>query len=134
MSNPVHTSETRMCGDLCALLSLCCLEGSTSRKVMCESKLCTAFQAGKNSDGFQSEGILSFVEYAPRLLIVLPSRQFFTVKKLSPSSVDSPNQTRCTFAPSPTLHRLCTDFGAEDQRRMSGGRTEEKRRNSEPAF
>ena len=116
----------RGCAGICALLSLCCLEGSTSRKVMCESILCTAFQAGKNSDGFQSEGILSFVEYAPRLLIVLPSRQFFTVKKLSPSSVDSPNQTRCTFASSPTFHRLCTDFGTEDQRRKKGRTTAEK--------
>ena len=31
----------------------------------------------KESGAFLSEGILSYVEYAPRLLIVLPSRQFF---------------------------------------------------------
>ena len=45
-----------------------------------------------------------------------------------------PLSIRSKNAPSPTLHRLCTDFGTEDQRRKSGGRTEEKRRNSEPAF
>ena len=33
-----------------------------------------------DSDSFLSEGILSFVEYAPRLLKVLPSRQFLTLK------------------------------------------------------
>ena len=43
---------------------------------MDESQLGTAFQADNNDGVFISEGILSFVEYAPRLLIVLPSRQF----------------------------------------------------------
>ena len=57
MSNPVHTSETRMCGDIVPIPSYC-LPG---RKCSC----CLL-----------SEGILSFVEYAPRLLIVLSSRQF----------------------------------------------------------
>ena len=42
---------------------------------MRESQLCTAFQAGMDDGSSLSEGILSFVEYAPRLLIVLPSRQ-----------------------------------------------------------
>ena len=44
-----------------------------------ESQLCTAFQADKDRLSFLPEGILSFVEYAPRLLIVLPSRQFFVL-------------------------------------------------------
>ena len=44
-----------------------------------ESQLCTAFQAGKDNDRFLSEGILSFVEYAPRLLIVQPSRLFVSL-------------------------------------------------------
>ena len=56
-----------------------CLEGSTSRKVIHGSQLCTAFQAGKDSEIRLSEGILSFVEYASRLLIVLPSRQAWTI-------------------------------------------------------
>ena len=43
---------------------------------MRESQSGTAFQAVKDSEHYLSEGILSFVEYAPRLLIVLPSRQF----------------------------------------------------------
>ena len=45
------------------------------------SQLCTAFQADKESDWVLSEGILSFVEYAPRLLMVLPSRQFVKLCK-----------------------------------------------------
>ncbi len=32
----------------------------------------------------------------------------------------SPNQTCSSSALSPTLHRLCTDFGTEDHRRKSG--------------
>ena len=45
---------------------------------MRESQSGTAFQAGRDGGISLSEGILSFVEYAPRLLIVLPSRQFRT--------------------------------------------------------
>ena len=55
-----------------------CLEGSTSQEIMRESQSGTAFQAGRDGGISLSEGILSFVEYAPRLLIVLPSRQFWT--------------------------------------------------------
>ena len=47
---------------------------------MRESQSGTAFQAGKDGSNFLSEGILSFVEYAPRLLIVLPSRQLFFIR------------------------------------------------------
>ena len=53
-----------------------CLEGSTSQEIMRESQSGTAFQAGRDGGISLSEGILSFVEYAPRLLIVLPSKQF----------------------------------------------------------
>ena len=45
-------------------------------KVIRESQSGTAFQAGKDGGYLLSEGILSFVEYAPRLLIVLPFRHF----------------------------------------------------------
>ena len=45
-----------------------------------QSQLGTAFQAEDASGYFLSEGILSFVEYAPRLLIVLPSRQVRTLE------------------------------------------------------
>ena len=48
---------------------------------MRESQSGTAFQADKGSEAYLSEGILSFVEYAPRLLIVLPSRQFLSCKE-----------------------------------------------------
>ena len=52
------------------------MEGSTSQEVMRDNQSCTAFQADRDGGSSLSEGILSFVEYAPRLLIVLPSRQF----------------------------------------------------------
>ena len=45
---------------------------------MRESQSGTALQADRDGGSSLSEGILSFVEYAPRLLIVLPSRQFWT--------------------------------------------------------
>ena len=75
MSNPVHTSENEDVRGV-SLQSFICLEGSTSQEIMRESQSGTAFQAGRDGGISLSEGILSFVEYAPRLLIVLPSRQF----------------------------------------------------------
>ena len=68
MSNPVHTSETRMCGGYSANPILL-LEGSTY-------VIRYSLPGWKCSCCLLSEGILSFVEYAPRLLIVLSSRQF----------------------------------------------------------
>ena len=64
--NPVHTSETRMCGDIAPI--------PTTAWRAVHSQSGTAFQAA-NGVCLLSEGILSFVEYAPRLRIVLPSRQ-----------------------------------------------------------
>ena len=65
--NPVHTRETRMCGGYSANPHYC-LEGSTQS--------IRYSLPGWLVDGRSiSEGILSFVEYAPRLRIVLPSRQ-----------------------------------------------------------
>ena len=77
MSNPVHTSATMMCGDLANKPSTA-WKAVHSEKVMCKSQSGTAFQAVRNNYYFLSEGILSFVEYAPRLLMVLPSWQFLT--------------------------------------------------------
>ena len=59
ISNPVHTSETRMCGDDTHRLSF--LPG---RQYIARVGIsCTALQAGEESR-FLSEGIFSFVEYA----------------------------------------------------------------------
>ena len=55
-------------------------------------------------------------------------RKIFGENKVRSKSLLLPYQTRCISALSPTLHRLCTDFGTEDERRMSEGRTEEERR------
>ncbi len=75
MSNPVHTSETRMCGD--HVHNPPTAWRAVHRELSCvKSQSCTAFQACEDGDSLLSEGILSFVEYEPRLLIVLPSRQF----------------------------------------------------------
>jgi len=86
MSNPVHTSETRMCGGS-SLKNFYCLEGSTSRNLMRKSQSGTVFQTIIASFS-PSEGILSFVEYAPRLLIVLPSRQFRIYNNLADEHSD----------------------------------------------
>ena len=45
-------------------------------------------------------------------------------------SVQSSMLLRYKIAPSPTLHRLCTDFGTEDQRRKNGGIREEHTKNN----
>ena len=75
MSDPVHTRETRMCGVLLPTPPIL-PGGQYIARDMSKSQSGTAFQAVKDSGLYLSEGILSFVEYAPRLLIVLPSRQF----------------------------------------------------------
>ena len=70
--NPVHTRETRMCGGYSANPNFC-LEGSTPP--------IRYSLPGWLVDGRSiSEGILSFVEYAPRLRMVLPSRQLLTTR------------------------------------------------------
>ena len=43
--------------------------------------------------------------------------------KVRPSFAHPPYQTRCSSALSPTLHRLCTDFGTEEERRKNEGKT-----------
>ncbi len=74
MSNPVHTSETRMCGDYAH-------NPYAAWRAVHLERLCVKANQVQPSRLVEmaivlSEGILSFVEYAPRLLIVLPSRQF----------------------------------------------------------
>ena len=51
MSNPVHTSETRMCGDLGHNFSAA-WKAVHHKKIMRESQLCIAFQAGKDRETF----------------------------------------------------------------------------------
>ena len=77
MSNPVHTSENEDVRGFCPK-SYYCLKGSTWRKVMREKANQVQPSRLIKIVVLLSEGILSFVEYAPRLLIVLPSRQFWT--------------------------------------------------------
>ena len=60
-----------------------------------------------------------------------PCPAFMPTVLLRCDSAISPNHTRWSSAPPPTLHRLCTDFGTEEERRMSEGITEVKRRNIE---
>ena len=50
-----------MCGGLSLVILL--LPGG---QYIAKGQSGTAFQAGRESDGFLSDGILSFVEYAPR--------------------------------------------------------------------
>ena len=58
MRNPVHTSETRMCGDE-NIYTFNCLDGSTS-------PIRYSLPGWLVDEDSISEGILSFVEYAPR--------------------------------------------------------------------
>jgi hypothetical protein len=51
MSNPVHTSETSMCGDLGHNFSAA-WKAVHHKKIMRESQLCIAFQAGKDRETF----------------------------------------------------------------------------------
>ena len=51
-----------------------------AKKVVCKANQVQPFRLVGGGGGSLSEGILSFVEYAPRLLIVLPSRQFLLPK------------------------------------------------------
>ena len=49
----------------------------------------------------------------------------FVVERLYLRSDSEPNSLnlRSKIASSPTLHRLCTDFGTEEERRINGRRT-----------
>ena len=71
--NPVHTRETRMCGGGIAPIPNFCLEGSTP-------PIRYSLPGWLVDGGSISEGILSFVEYAPRLRMVLPSRQLLITR------------------------------------------------------
>jgi hypothetical protein len=65
MSNPVHTSETRMCGGK-NIHPLSCLEGSTSSS----SQSGTALQADEETWGYLIRGHPLLRRVCPRLLIV----------------------------------------------------------------
>ena len=56
-------------------------------------------------------------------------RKIFGENKVRSKSLLLPYQTRCISALSPTLHRLCTDFGTEDERRKDGGKSMVKTKN-----
>ena len=70
--NPVHTRETKMCGGDSANPQF--LPGGSTPPIR------YSLPGWLVDGGSRTEGILSFVEYAPRLRMVLPSRQLLITR------------------------------------------------------
>ena len=74
MSNPVHTERSDGCAGISNLPIPSTAWRAVHREYANQVQPSRLIWSVGNS---LSEGILSYVEYAPRLLMVLPSRQFY---------------------------------------------------------